>query len=146
MCKEYKESEISLEVLGDFGKEYIASILSGINLSDYEFLKYRTKPKGYNLTVNVDPLLVDEAVINELNLLAESVRITKGFSERTCFLFNSQHNIPKRYKKIGEAAGFSVTVMDQKEIEAEQMGGVIAVNLGSSAPATFNILEYKPKT
>ncbi|HPN19422.1 MAG TPA: leucyl aminopeptidase [Chitinophagales bacterium] len=144
MCKEYKEAELSLEVLGDFGKEYIASILAGINLSDYEFLKYRTKPKGYSLTVHVDPLLVDEAVINELNLIADSVRITKDLvNEPVSFLTATQYS--KEIQKIGEAAGFSVTVMDQKEIEAEQMGGVIAVNLGSSAPATFNILEYKPK-
>ncbi len=144
ICKEYKEPELSLEVLGDFSKEHIASILSGINLSDYEFLKYRTKPKGYNLTVYVDPLLADEGVINELNLLAESVRITKDLvNEPVSFLTATQYS--KEIQKIGEAAGFSVTVMDQKEIEAEQMGGVIAVNLGSSAPATFNILEYKPK-
>jgi leucyl aminopeptidase len=93
MCKEYKEAELSLEVLGDFGKEYIASILAGINLSDYEFLKYRTKPKGYSLTVHVDPLLVDEAVINELNLIADSVRITKDLvNEPVSFLTATQYS------------------------------------------------------
>lgn len=142
--KENKETEVSVEVLGDLSKEYLASILLGINLSEYEFLKYRTKPKAYGLTVSIDALLLDEASVNELNLITESVRITKDLvNEPVSFLTAAQYS--KEIQKIGEAAGFSVIVLDQKEIEAEQMGGVIAVNLGSSAPATFNILEYKPK-
>lgn len=142
-CKEHKETDVSIEVLGDIKQEYLASLLLGINLSDYEFLKYRTKPKGYNLTIHIDPILLEEPVVNELNLIAESVRITKDLvNEPVSFLTATQYS--KEIQKIGEASGFSVTVLDQKEIEQEQMGGVIAVNLGSSAPATFNILEYKP--
>ncbi len=143
-CKEQKETDVSLEVLGEISKEHLSSLLLGINLSDYEFLKYRTKPKGYGLTIHIDPILVDEPTVNELNLIAESVRITKDLvNEPVSFLTATQYS--KEIQKIGESAGFNVTVLDQKEIEAEQMGGVIAVNLGSSAPATFNILEYKPK-
>lgn len=142
-CKEFKETDISIEVLGDIRKEHLASLLLGINLSDYEFLKYRTKPKGFNLTIHIDPILLDKESVNELNLLTESVRITKDLvNEPVSFLTAIQYS--KEIQKIGEAAGFNVTVMDQKEIEQEQMGGIIAVNSGSSAPATFNILEYKP--
>ncbi len=142
--KEHKETEVSVEVLGDISKEHLASLLLGISLSEYEFLKYRTKPKAYSLTIFIDALLLDEATVNELNLITESVRITKDLvNEPVSFLTAAQYS--KEIQKIGEAAGFSVIVLDQKEIEAEQMGGVIAVNQGSSAPATFNILEYKPK-
>lgn len=142
--KEHKESEVSVEVLGDISKEHLASLLLGICLSEYEFLKYRTKPKSYSLTTFIDPLLLEETTVNELNLIAESVRITKDLvNEPVSFLTAAQYS--KEIQKIGETAGFTVTVLDQKEIEAEQMGGVIAVNQGSSAPATFNILEYKPK-
>jgi len=63
-------------------------------------------------------------------------------NEPVSFLTALQYS--KEIQKIGETASFQVTVMDQKEIEEERMGGVIAVNSGSSAPATFNILEYKP--
>ncbi len=143
-CKELKETDVSLEVLGDIQKEFLTSLLLGINLSDYEFLKYRTKSKAYVLNILIDPLLLEESIVNELNLIAESVRITKDLvNEPVSFLTAAQYS--KEIQKIGETAGFNVTVLDQKEIEAEQMGGIIAVNLGSSAPATFNILEYKPE-
>ena len=144
ICKEQKETEISVEIMGEIGKEYLASLLLGINLSDYEFLKYRTKSKAYNLNILVDPLLLDDSEVNEINLVSESVRLTKDLvNEPVSFLTAAQYS--KEIQKIGESAGFNVTVLDQKEIEQEQMGGIIAVNLGSSAPATFNILEYKPE-
>lgn len=143
-CKEQKESDVSLEVLGDIKKTYLKNILLGINLSCYEFLKYRTKQNSFQLTVHIDPIILDKESIQELNLITESVRITKDLvNEPVSFLTAIQYS--KEIQKIGESAGFTVTVMDQKEIEAEQMGGIIAVNSGSSAPATFNILEYKPK-
>lgn len=142
-CKESNETDVSLEVLGDINKKILSSILLGINLSDYEFNKYRTKAKHYKLTVHIDPLLLNESTINELNLIAESVRITKDLvNEPVSYLTAVQYS--KDIQKLGKAAGFSVTVWDQKKVEQEQMGGLIAVNRGSSAPATFNILEYKP--
>jgi leucyl aminopeptidase len=143
VCREYKETNLSLEVLGDVDRTLLSSLLLGINLSDYEFLKYRTKAKEYNLTIHVDPMLMDEGDIDELNLITESVRITKDLvNEPVSYLNAVQYS--KDIIKIGKAAGFDVTVWDQRKIEQEEMGGIIAVNRGSSAPATFNILEYKP--
>jgi leucyl aminopeptidase len=142
-CKESNETDVSLEVLGDINKKLLSSILLGINLSDYEFNKYRTKAKHYKLTVHIDPLLLSESAISELNLIAESVRIAKDLvNEPVSYLTAVQYS--KDIQKLGKAAGFSVTVWDQKKVEQEHMGGLVAVNRGSSAPATFNILEYKP--
>ncbi|HRB68338.1 MAG TPA: hypothetical protein PLO32_11145, partial [Chitinophagales bacterium] len=142
-CKELKETDVSVEILGNVPKDQLVSILLGINLSCYEFLKYRTKQKNFILTIHIDPIILDKESIQEINLLTESVHITKDLvNEPVSFLTALQYS--KEIQKIGETAGFQVTVMDQKEIEEERMGGVIAVNSGSSAPATFNILEYKP--
>ena len=143
ICREAKEKDISLEVLGDINREMLSSLLLGIVLSDYEFLKYRTKSKEYSLTIHIDPILLDESAVNEINLVAESVRITKDLvNEPVSYLTAVQYS--KDIQKLGKQAGFSVTIWDQKKIEQEKMGGIIAVNRGSSAPATFNILEYKP--
>lgn len=142
-CKESKETDISLEVLGDVSKDNLSALLLGIELSNYEFLKYRTKSKEYNLTIHIDPILMDEKTVKEISLITETVRITKNLvNEPVSYLTAVQYS--KDIQKLGKAAGFSVTVWDQKKIEQEKMGGIIAVNRGSSAPATFNILEYKP--
>ncbi len=143
ILKEVKETHLNLELLGDIPKENISSILLGIELSNYEFSKYRTKAKEYNLNIHIDPLLIEEKTIEELNLIAESVRITKDLvNEPVSYLTAVQY--AKDIQKIGKSAGFNVTIWDQKKIEQEKMGGLIAVNRGSSAPATFCILEYKP--
>ncbi|MEZ5053271.1 MAG: hypothetical protein R2807_00645 [Chitinophagales bacterium] len=65
-CKELKESEISIELLGNIPKEQLISILLGINLSCYEFLKYRTKQKSFNLSIHIDPIILDKESIKKL--------------------------------------------------------------------------------
>jgi leucyl aminopeptidase len=40
--------------------------------------------------------------------------------------------------------GFSATVWDKQRIEEEGMGGLLAVNRGSTEPPTFTILEWAP--
>jgi leucyl aminopeptidase len=142
-CKDVKETAVNLSVIGEIDNKAIKSILLGITLSDYEFLKYVTKSKKYNLTIFVDAKTLPKVFIEEINLLSESVNITKDLvNEPVSYLTAVQYS--KEIQKLGKAAGFSVTVWNQKKIEQEKMGGVIAVNQGSSAPATFNILEYKP--
>ena len=143
VCKEAKETEISLEISGDIGKENLSALLLGIELSNYEFNKYKNKSKISILSIFIDPLFVDTELIDEINIIRESVCYTKDLvNEPVSYLTAVQY--AKDIQKLGKHAGFSVTVWDQKKIEQEQMGGIIAVNRGSSAPATFNILEYKP--
>lgn len=47
-------------------------------------------------------------------------------------------------QEAGESAGFSVTVLAKKEIQAAGLGGLLAVNRGSVLPPAFIIMEYQP--
>lgn len=143
LCKENKEPSLAVELTGNISAKRMAALLTGITLSNYEFLKYKAKSKSYQLTVYVSESLLDKAAIAQINLLTESVRITKDLvNEPVSYLTAAQYS--KEIQKLGKTAGFQVTVWEQKKIEQEKMGGLLAVNRGSSAPATFNILEYKP--
>ena len=51
----------------------------------------------------------------------------------------------KDIQKLGKQCGFMVEVLNKKQIESLKMGGLLAVNLGSPIPPTFNIMEWKPK-
>ena len=77
MCKEAKEAEISLEMSGDIGKENLSALLLGIELSNYEFNKYKNKSKISILSIFIDPLFVDTELIDEINIIRESVCYTK---------------------------------------------------------------------
>lgn len=143
ICKDARESSIAIEANDDISKTAVNALLLGLELSNYAFTKYLTKTKPYHLSIYVNASIIDKAMINEINLLSESVCITKDLvNEPVSYLTAVQYS--KDIQKLGKAAGFKVTVWNQKKIEQEKMGGIIAVNRGSSAPATFNILEYKP--
>ncbi|MEN9447419.1 MAG: hypothetical protein RJA25_709 [Bacteroidota bacterium] len=142
-CKNFKESAIQLEATEGVNKAAIAAILLGIELSNYEFNKYLSKKKSYQLDVFISSTIIDKNTIDEINLLSESVHLTKDLvNEPVSYLTATQY--AKDIQQLGKNAGFKVTVWNQKKIEQEKMGGLIAVNRGSSAPAAFIILEYKP--
>jgi leucyl aminopeptidase len=47
-------------------------------------------------------------------------------------------------KAAGKRHGFSVEVLEKKQIESLKMGGLLAVNYGSTEPPVFIIMEHKP--
>jgi leucyl aminopeptidase len=143
--KEFKENKISVQAVGNVDKSITTAILEGLMLSTYQFNKYLKEKdkKQFTVTALLPEGLLSEEAVNEMNIITESVRITKDLvNEPVSYLTAKKYS--EEIKKIAKKAGFTLTVWDQDKIVKEQMGGIIAVNLGSSAPATFNILEYKP--
>lgn len=54
-------------------------------------------------------------------------------------------DLAKEAREAGKRHGFSVEVLEKKQIEALKMGGLLAVNYGSPEPPVFIIMEHKPK-
>lgn len=139
----YIEEKILFTTAGEFNKNDVKSFLLGLNLSCYQFDKYLKNKKTTRLLVELSTKTLDKESIDEINTLCKAIKTTKDLvNEPLSYLTAVQYS--KEIQKIGKQAGFSVTVWNQKKIEQEKMGGILAVNKGSSAPATFNILEYKP--
>jgi leucyl aminopeptidase len=143
LLMEYKEEKAAFISYGDLDTKVIKSFLLGLNLSNYQFNKYLKNKKSFNLTIQLSTKILNKESIDEINVLCDATKTTKDLvNEPLSYLTAVQYS--KEIQRIGKQAGFSVTVWNQKKIEQEKMGGLIAVNKGSSAPATFNILEYKP--
>jgi leucyl aminopeptidase len=51
----------------------------------------------------------------------------------------------ERAKAAATAAGLTVTVWDEKRIAKEKLGGLLAVNQGSTHPPRFLMVSYTPK-
>lgn len=121
------------------------SFVESALLSNYQFLKYKTKEKTPNtlqkICVNEQTLSKKEAakiaVICEANTIARTL-----VNEPQSYLTAPQ--LSKEIVKLGKTAGFKTTIFDKKKIESLRMGGLLAVNRGSQTPPTFSILEYKP--
>jgi len=141
-----KYSDIAILGLNDlFKREEIFSFLEGLELGNYQFLKYKSKKsEAYSLKkIQIEKGKFTEADIAEFTALYEAVNITKDLvSEPVNFLTAVQFS--KEMQKAGKASGFKVEVLSKNQIEALNMGGLLGVNKGSIDPPTFTIMEYKP--
>ena len=54
--------------------------------------------------------------------------------------------LANKFKKFGGEHGLKVEVWDEKRLEREQCGGVLAVGMGSDAKPRMVIADYKPTT
>ncbi len=81
--------------------------------------------------------------LRELKAITTAVDKTRDLvNEPLSYLTAAQLSL--EIEAMGKEAGFSVEVLEKKQIESLKMGGLLAVNKGSIDPPTFNILEYKP--
>ncbi len=140
-----KIEKLSIEYSGKDTKVVFA-FAEGLALSNYQFLKYFTKPedKIYSLKeIALTGNLVAREETDELNALVGAVSRTRDLiNEPNSYLTATQ--LAKEIQAMGQDAGFSVEVFGKNRISALKMGGLLAVNQGSVEPPTFSILEWKP--
>jgi len=126
--------------------EECLAFAEGMALTNYQFLKYRTKEDHKRFKLN-EIQLMDEHLENDrvekLNHLIQGVyRARDLVNEPLSFLTAVQLSL--EIEKMGSEAGFSVEVFNKKKIQSLKMGGILAVNKGSVDPPTFSILTWKP--
>jgi leucyl aminopeptidase len=119
----------------------------GLALSSYQFLKYLSEREKLQHPLETIAFADDSITAEKLHAL----QIITDAAYRARTLVNeplnslSAVNLAEAIQAMGEEAGFSVQIMDMAAIEAEGMGGILAVNRGSIDPPTFSIMEYKPQ-
>ncbi len=127
------------------GNEQVtAAFAEGFLLSNYEFLKYKSKEaKGKSLAkLHVDQRYANKEMLESVAKTAEAVFFSRTLiNEPLSYLTATQ--LSKDIATAGKKYGFKVEVYNKKKIEALKMGGLLAVNRGSIDPPTFTVLEYK---
>jgi leucyl aminopeptidase len=141
----HKLKSVVISHTSDIKTELLA-YAEGLALSNYQFLKYFTKPadKVHTLDeIQISSVKVSQKEVEELANIIDAVFHARDLiNEPNSFLTATQ--LAKEIKRLGKEAGFSVEVFEKAKIESLKMGGLLAVNLGSVEPPTFSILEYKP--
>lgn len=123
-----------------------SAFAEGLALSNYQFLKYKTKePQSKTLSkIHVQVGSAAKAQLEAVSKTTEAVFFSRTLiNEPLSYLTATQ--LSKDIQAAGKKYGFSVEVFNKKKIEALKMGGLLAVNRGSMDPPTFTILEYKGK-
>lgn len=145
LAKELAESEKVqfFDIKGLFDVEERMALFEGLLLSLYEFKKYTKATKRSLKNIYIESEAIDQQRINTLLNLVNAVSIAKDLvneppNEMDAIQFS------EICSQLGSEYGFDVEVLGKKEIEANNMGGLLAVNQGSDTPPTFTIMSYKP--
>lgn len=120
------------------------SYTEGIVLGNYQFLKYykdakKRKTKLEKISIHK----ADEKAVSELNTVLEATAIARNLVNEPLSYLTAQ-KLSEELETMSKKSGYSIEVFDKEKITALKMGGLLAVNLGSFDPPTFNILEWKP--
>ena len=140
------KTEDTLTVYGD-NKSNVLAFLDGLLLSNYQFLKYfsdkkekKNKLKKVNVIGNVS-----KKELEELENLVKSVFWARDMVNEPVSYLDAIRLAEEIQEKSEEAKNYKVDIFEQTKIESLKMGGLLAVNQGSETPATFTVIEYKPK-
>ena len=126
--------------------EIVLAFSEGLVLSNYQFLKYKSKAASEKNTLKSIGLHhkgIIKSEIDYLKAICAAVYKTRDLVNEPANYLTAVE-LGNQFIKMGKDAGFSVKVHDKKEIAKMNMGGLLSVNLGSIDPPTFTVMEYKP--
>src|SRR5207244_262838 len=80
----------------------------------------------------------------ESRVLASAIRTVKDLANAPSNLLTPSR-LAERAAQVAKDTGVKCTVYDKRDIEKMKMGGLLAVNRGSSEEPRFIVLEYAPR-
>ena len=124
---------------------FTCAFAEGIALSNYQFLKYSNKKdeKQYSLSKLTIVEAVAQSEIDYLNCVLEAVYKARDLVNEPASVITPVR-LSAEITAMGKEAGFKVQVFGKASIENMKMGGLLAVNRGSTEAPTFSVLEWKP--
>lgn len=138
-----------IESLGVIGKsirnDLLLAYLEGIVLGSYNFIKYKRNSEKQLILpteINVCSSAMRRVDILQFEAICKGVFIARDITNEPVSHMNAVQ-LSKRIKKLGNESGFSVEILEKRQIETLKMGGLLAVNKGSIDPPTFTIMEWK---
>ena len=122
---------------------YQAEVAEGAVLGNYQFLKFFSDAhKRRNSMVQ---LLVEDENADDIQRIKNATLgtlLARDLVNRPVIDLTATR-LAEEAKEAGKRHGFTVEVLEKKQIESLKMGGLLGVNYGSPEPPTFTIMEYK---
>ncbi|MCS6790180.1 MAG: leucyl aminopeptidase [Bacteroidia bacterium] len=124
--------------------DYYQTLGEFAHMSLYRFNKYAVEPYVVVEKVQIyAPSSAAQEAVRRGMIIGESVNTARDWVNEPPNVLTAEE-LARRIAETGKQVGFSVEIWDKKRIEAEKMGGLLAVNRGSLNPPTFTIAEYRP--
>jgi leucyl aminopeptidase len=120
-------------------------IAEGLLLASYRFNKLLKKNAQSTWELStLEVIGLSSKEFQKLTSLKNAVYETRDLVNFPLLSLNASQ-LSNRIQTLGEKFGFSTEIFNQAKIKSLKMGGLLGVNKGSVDPATFNILEHKPR-
>ncbi|MGF1598283.1 MAG: leucyl aminopeptidase [Acidimicrobiales bacterium] len=125
--------------------EAAAAVVEGFRLAQYRYRAFKTGPDKV-VTEKVTVVLSGrgaKAAVERAVAVADAVELARDLSNEPGGSLTPEA-FADRAREVAQAAGLKVTVWDERRIAREKLGGVLAVNQGSTHPPRFVRLQYTP--
>ena len=147
LLKHAKENEVVfLNVVDELKvKDLTLAFLEGVGLSSYSFDKYKTTKSNTkkSMRVNIFSTTMKESDIESLEVVLSGVlKVRDLVNEPASYLTSTV--LADEASLLGKTAGITVKTFRKEDIEKLKMGGILAVNKGSTEPPTFTVMEWRP--
>ncbi len=133
--------------LGDEGSfDGLAPVVEGAGLATYRYVALKSDDSGTLDRVTVvaggrgakAAFGIGLATVEAVRMVRDLVNEPGGTMVPEAFVAKA--------KEVAAATGLKATIWDEKRIRKEKMGGILAVNQGSTHPPRFLMLSYTPTT
>jgi leucyl aminopeptidase len=120
--------------------------------ADYRYDDYRTQKKDEKppvvTAVLIPPPTVSVREAREIagvaTAISESIRTVRDLGNAPCNVMTATR-LAERAEEVAKDTGVKCTVYGRKEIQRMKMGGLLAVNRGSTEEPRFIVMEYSPR-
>ncbi|MDQ0477083.1 M17 family metallopeptidase [Chryseobacterium sp. MDT2-18] len=142
--KEVNSKEVNIDEVSGLTELQRFAFLEGLLLSSYSFSKYKKEKTAFEIKISCSSHFIDKKSLTELQKIAEAVSLTKTMVNEPP-QFMDALRFSEYATEAGKKFGFQTEILGKEEIEKLGMGGILAVNRGSSVPPTFTVFHYKPE-
>ncbi len=125
--------------------EALPAVTEGVRLASYRYTAYKEKSpvklKKVTLVASGRGL---RAALATANAVVDAVELARDLGNEPGGSLTPEAFVT-RAKRAASGTGVRISVWDEAKIRRERLGGLLAVNRGSTNPPRFLVLNYRPK-
>jgi leucyl aminopeptidase len=135
--------------LDDDRSSAIAGVVEGIRLATYRYTPFKSKKSKKDAGPKLERVSIvvkgrgTKAEVVRASAVVDAVELARDLGNEPGGSLTPEA-FAARAKEVGGAAGLKVTVWDERKIVREKLGGLRAVNQGSTNPPRLVRLRYTP--
>ncbi len=140
---ELKRDSISLIIPKNIKSEGLSkAIIEGAILGSYKFSNYKTEKPFLINQIELIGSELNNSVLKSITSICESVLYARDLVNENASLITPEY-LAKSARSLSSLEGFSVQVLDEKEMIRQGVNLIVAVGQASSTPPRLIFIEYK---